>query len=187
MYLFLLPLIFGFASNLASAFTATYSEWWGKKVGTFITILLRDILGIPVWATGFGLAIKAPLSTLDHSSLFTLIVGCFLIIAGCVLITVALISLRLKAAAPSMGDKLIKTGIYSVIRHPIHSGTALEFAGILILWPTLTVGISVVIGCFWIYFQTRLEEKDLIRRIPDYKNYILDVPGFIPKMYFFHS
>jgi protein-S-isoprenylcysteine O-methyltransferase Ste14 len=187
MYLFLLPLIFGFASNLASAFTTTYSEWWGKKTGTFITILLRDVFGIPVWAIGYVLAIRGTHSSIDSFSLFTLIMGCFLFAAGSVIIIIALISLRLKAAAPSMEDKLIKTGIYSLVRHPIHSGTALEFAGLFVIWPTLTVGISVVIGFLWLYFQTKLEEKDLIRRIPDYKNYMLNVPGFIPKMFTFRS
>jgi protein-S-isoprenylcysteine O-methyltransferase Ste14 len=187
MYIFLFPLILGFASNLASAFTTTYSEWWGKRAGTFITILLRDVFGIPVWAIGFVLAIRESLSSLSETGLVILIVGCFLILAGSVIIIVALISLRLKAAAPSVEDQLIKTGIYSLVRHPIHCGTALEFIGLFVILPELNVGISVVIGFLWIYFQTRLEERDLVRRIPEYKNYMSEVPGFIPKIFISRS
>ena len=182
MYFFLLPLIAGFVSNLASAFTTTYSEKWGKHTGTFITILLRDIFGIPVWAIGFVLAIREPSVLLYNSSLLSQITGWLIIAIGAAIIIIALISLRLKAAAPSTEDKLVRTGIYSLVRNPIHSGTALEFAGLFVLLPTLLVGISVVIGLIWIYFQTRLEENDLIRRIPDYKKYMEDIPRFFPNL-----
>jgi protein-S-isoprenylcysteine O-methyltransferase Ste14 len=182
MYYFLIPLILGFGSNLASAFTTTYSERWGKQTGTFVTIILRDVLGIPVWAIGFVLAIREPSSLLYNSSLLSQITGWLIITIGAIIIIIALISLRIKAAAPSTEDKLVKTGIYSFIRHPIHSGTILEFVGLFILWPSLLVGISVVIGFIWIYLQTRLEEKDLIRRIPEYKKYMEDVPRFFPNI-----
>jgi protein-S-isoprenylcysteine O-methyltransferase Ste14 len=180
MYFFLIPLIFGFGSNLASTFTAIYSEKWGKQTGTLITIISRDIFGIPVWAIGFVLAIKEPSTLLYNSSLFSQISGWLIIAIGSIIVIVALISLRLKAAAPSTEDKLVCTGIYSLVRNPIHSGTALEFAGLLILWPTFLVGISVAMGFIWIYLQTRLEEKDLIRRISGYKKYMKEVPRFFP-------
>jgi protein-S-isoprenylcysteine O-methyltransferase Ste14 len=181
MYYFLIFLILGFGSNLASAFTTTYSEKLGKQTGTFITILLRDILGIPVWAIGFLLAIKESSGLLYHSSLFSQIAGWLVIIAGAVVIIIALISIRTKAAAPSVDDSLIKTGIYSLVRHPIHSGTFLEFFGLFILWPSLTVGISCCLGFTWILIQSGFEEKDLIRRIPEYKEYMKKVSRFIPK------
>jgi protein-S-isoprenylcysteine O-methyltransferase Ste14 len=180
MYLFLIPIISGFISNLASAFTTTYSEKWGKQTGTFITIVLRDVLGIPVWAIGFVMAIREPAVLLFPSSEFSQIAGWFVITVGSIFIIIALVGLKIKAAAPSTEDKLVKTGIYSRVRHPIHSGTALEFAGIFVFWPTLFVGIAVIIGFIWIYLQTRLEEKDLVRRLPDYKKYMKDIPRFFP-------
>jgi protein-S-isoprenylcysteine O-methyltransferase Ste14 len=181
MYYFLIPLILGFISNLASAFTTTYSEMWGKQTGTFITILLRDIFGIPVWAIGFVLAIKESSGILYHSSFLSQITGWLIIIAGAIIIVIALLSIRVKAAAPSTGDSLVKSGIYSLIRHPIHSGTFLEFGGLLILWPSLAVAIAVITGIIWIFFQSRFEEKDLIKRIPDYNKYMEEVPRFFPK------
>jgi hypothetical protein len=53
MFIFLVPLMFGFAANLASAFTTAFSRRWGERRGAVITAVLRDILGIPVWVLGF--------------------------------------------------------------------------------------------------------------------------------------
>ena len=180
MYFFLVLLITGFVFNLASAFTTTFSERWGEKTGTFITIILRDILGIPVWAIGFVFAIKDSSGLLYHSSFLSRFTGWLIIALGAIIVIIALISIRGKAAAPSTSDGLIRSGIYSFVRHPIHSGTFLEFAGLFFLWPSLEVGIAVILGTIWIVFQSRFEEKDLIRRIPDYKKYMEDVPRFFP-------
>jgi protein-S-isoprenylcysteine O-methyltransferase Ste14 len=180
MYYWLILLILGFSSNLASAYTTAYSEKWSEKTGTFITIILRDVFGIPVWAVGFVLAIKESVGVLYRSSFLSQVGGWFIIAAGAIIILIALITIRAKAAAPSTSDDLVKSGLYSVVRHPIHCGTIMEFVGLFILWPSVKVGISVIIGFLWIYFQSRLEEKDLLKRISDYKKYMEDVPRFFP-------
>ena len=59
MYLFLVPLLLGFAFNSASAFTAIYSARLGSRGGQLLSALLRDVLGIPVWALGLALAVRA--------------------------------------------------------------------------------------------------------------------------------
>jgi protein-S-isoprenylcysteine O-methyltransferase Ste14 len=183
MYWFLLLLIPGFASNLASAFTLTFSEKWGKKTGTFLTIILRDVTGIPLWAIGFLMAIRASSDLFYEITLPVQIIGWVIIAAGAVIITIALVSIRLKAAAPSTGDTLVNKGIYSMVRHPIHSGTFLEFAGIFILWPSIQTGIASAIGFLWIFIQTKFEEKDLIKRIPEYRDYMNHVPRFFPSLF----
>jgi protein-S-isoprenylcysteine O-methyltransferase Ste14 len=185
MYWFLLPLVLGFTSNVSSAFTTFYSEKWGKARGTLLTIILRDITGIPVWAIGFVLAIRESAEFLYEKSLLTRIAGWIIFSAGAVVIIIALVSIRIKAAAPSTKDTLVKKGIYSVIRHPIHIGTFLEFAGLLILWPSFQTGIASVLGFIWIFIQTKFEEKDLIKRIPEYRDYMKEVPRFFPSIRLF--
>jgi protein-S-isoprenylcysteine O-methyltransferase Ste14 len=180
MFYFLIPLLIGFSSNLASAFTFNYSEKWGRQTGTFVTILLRDIFGIPVWAAGFLLAIRGSEDLLYNETIFNRIAGWGIILAGGMIILFALATIRKKAAAPATGDKLVQTGFYSIIRHPIHSGTFLEFAGLFILWPSLTVGIATLIGTIWIYFQSKFEEMDLEKRIPGYADYKKSTPAFFP-------
>jgi protein-S-isoprenylcysteine O-methyltransferase Ste14 len=180
MYWFLIPLVLGFTSNLASAPTTTYSDKLGKTGGTFITILLRDIFGIPVWAIGFVMAISESTHMLYDVTPMLKIIGWLIIASGGVIIIIALISIRIKAAAPSTQDSLVRDGIYSRVRHPIHSGTFLEFIGLFILWPSLQVGLACALGIIWILLQSRFEEKDLIRRIPEYKEYKSKIPAFVP-------
>jgi protein-S-isoprenylcysteine O-methyltransferase Ste14 len=180
MYYFLIPLFFGFASNLASAFTTAYSGKWGNRAGTVITFLLRNIFGIPVWAAGFVLSVHESTELLFHLSTPGQVIGWFFIAAGCVIIIIALVSIRAKAAAPAVGNNLVNTGIYSLVRHPIHSGTMLEFAGIFVLRPSAYVGIACITGFLWIYLQSLFEERDLLLRIPGYKDYMMHVPRFIP-------
>lgn len=182
MFWFLIPLIFGFTSNAASAFTSYYSEKLGKSEGTLVTIILRDIIGIPVWAIGFILAIRESGEFLYERTLLIQIIGWLIFCIGGMIIIIALISIRIKAAAPSAGDKLVRKGIYSIVRHPIHCGTFLEFVGLFILWPSLQNGIACILGVLWISIQTRFEEKDLIKRIPEYRDYMNQVPRFIPSV-----
>ncbi len=180
MYWFLIPLVLGFASNLASAFTAEYSRRWGKTNGSLITIILRDITGIPVWAIGFVLAISESSQLFYRVTDIHRIAGWAFISVGGIIIIIALMSIRRKAAAPSTSDTLVSRGIYSLIRHPIHSGTLLEFAGLFIIWPSLQVCIACIIGIIWIFLQSRFEESDLLKRIPGYKEYREKVPAFLP-------
>jgi len=181
MYTLMIFIVSGFSSHLASAFTAFYSEKFGEKPGTYICFILRNISGIPLWAYGYFLAIRASDELLYKSSLWIHIIAWSLIIIGGVIIIWALMSIRRKAAVSTLHDSLVNNGVYAKIRHPIHCGTFLEFFGILILYPSYTVGIAFLIGCLWIYLQSRFEEKDLLKRVPGYGNYMLEVPRFIPK------
>jgi protein-S-isoprenylcysteine O-methyltransferase Ste14 len=180
---FAIPLVIGFASDAASAFTTLYSEKWGKARGTLLTIVLRNITGIPVWVTGFVLAIHESEGFLFKISLLTRTTGWLLILTGALIIVTALVRIRLKSAAPSTGDTLVNKGIYSIIRHPIHSGTFLEFTGLFILQPSFQTGLAAVLGCIWIFIQTRFEEQDLIQRIPEYRDYLKQVPRFLPSLF----
>ena len=176
------PAYFRFLVECGKHFYQLYSEKWGKARGTILTFILRNITGIPVWAAGFVLAISES-AGLQHSiSLLAGITGWLLITAGGMIIIIALFSLKTKAAAPSTGDTLIKTGIYSIVRHPIHSGTFLEFIGLFILWPSFPTGVASVLGFIWIFIQTKFEEQDLIKRIPEYRDYLKQVPRFLPSL-----
>ena len=182
-YLFLIPLIVGFACNLASAFTNAFSQRWGQRRGTFVTFMLRNVFGIPVWAIGFGLAIHAPSPALFASPGVVEITAWLVIAAGCSIILIALATIRSRAAMPSTRDVLVQNGIYAHVRHPIHSGTFLEFLGLLLLKPTLTVALACILGSVWVFLQTKLEEFDLLQRMPIYREYMNRVPRFLPRFW----
>jgi protein-S-isoprenylcysteine O-methyltransferase Ste14 len=135
---------------------------------------------MPLWAIGFVLAIREGESLLYNDTLLTTIIGWGLIFSGGIIIISALYTIRGKAAAQSAGDALVYKGLYSIVRHPVYSGTFLEFAGLLILWPSFTVGIAFITGTLWIAVQSKLEELDLQKRIEGYSDYMKITPPFFP-------
>ena len=182
MYLFLIPLMIGFVCNTASAFTTTFSKRWGQSCGSLITFILRNILGIPLWALGYLLAVKTSVTLLFETTLTSKIIGWSLITTGGVIILIALISIRIRAGVPSVSDSLVRTGLYQRVRHPIHIGTILEFAGIFLLFPTQPVALACGLGIVWIMIQTKCEEHDLMQRLPEYREYMQQVPRFLPRL-----
>jgi len=181
MILFLVPLLFGFCCDLASAFTGFYSRRLGDEWGTAVTLGLRGVLGLPVWALGFALAIRAPSPPIFSPGLATRLIGWALIAAGGALIGAGLIPLGHRMFLPSAGDRLIESGPYSVIRHPMDAGAGLVFVGLFVLTPTLAVAIAGGLGLIWLALQTRAEEIDLLGRLPAYRDYMNRVPALIPR------
>jgi protein-S-isoprenylcysteine O-methyltransferase Ste14 len=182
MFLFLIPLLVGFVFNSLSAFTAEFSRRFGDRVGSLLTILLRDVLGIPVWAAGFFLAAWTSSPFLFKPAPGVKAAGWILIAAGGLIILAALVTIRLRSMAPSTRDSLAQSGIYDRVRHPIHSGTFLEFLGVFLVRPSVTVGLACALGVIWVLIQTMCEERDLLQRIPEYREYMDRVPRFFPRI-----
>ncbi len=178
----LIPLVLGFGINAASAFTTVYSRWWGDRGGKLATVLLRDILGIPLWVIGLVLAVRAPSPLLFQPSAVTRVVSWVLLGLGAVLQILALAALRQKAAAPSVHDTLVRHGPYGHIRHPIYAGVLLQFLAIVLVQPRLASLIACAIGTGWAVLQARLEELDLLQRLPEYRDYMAKVPRFLPSL-----
>jgi protein-S-isoprenylcysteine O-methyltransferase Ste14 len=182
MFQFLFPLLIGFALNSASAFTSFYSRQWGERGGRLASMILRDVVGIPVWAIGYLLAARAASAMLFNPVIISSTLGWLLILAGAAVIFVGLLSLRWRAVTPSVEDTLVVHGLYAHIRHPLYSGMMLELVGLFLLLPTLTVLVACVLGVVWVMIQARLEEVDLVERLPDYKEYMQRVPRFVPRL-----
>ena len=180
--LLIILLIIGFVCDTASAFTSAFSKRWGKSRGSFITFILRNVLGIPVWVLGFLLAVRMHAKLFYEPALMVRIFGWLMLAVGGAIILMALVSIRTRAAAPAVGDHLVQTGLYNRVRHPIHLGTLLEFAGILVLVPKPAVAIACALGVVWVMVQTMCEEQDLLQRIPEYREYMKQVPRFMPRL-----
>lgn len=182
MFSFILPLVLGFSFNLASAFTTVYTKRYGERRGTFISALLRNVLGIPVWAFGIVLAVRASSIWLFQRSFLSNLLGWVLLSLGGVIILSSLATLRSRSAAPNINDQLANTKIYARVRHPIYSGAFLEFTGQFLIVPSLEVAIASLLGVIWLFLQTWFEEIDLLNRIPEYREYMSNVPRFIPRL-----
>jgi protein-S-isoprenylcysteine O-methyltransferase Ste14 len=182
MDFFLIPLLTGFAFNWASAFTHFYSTRLGERAGKFVSFVLRNILGIPVWVYGFILAFRKPASPLFIPGPATDALGSLLIVAGTIPIIWGLLMLRLRSFRPAEKDTLVTRGIYNHIRHPIYAGVLLDFIGGMLLKPTSPALLACILGWGYIFVQARLEEIDLVVRIPGYRQYMQQVPRFFPRL-----
>lgn len=178
----LILLLLGFACDAASAFTAAFSRRWGARRGQWVTFLLRNVLGIPLWVIGLGLAVRSPSPSLFESSPLLEGLGWVLLAAGCAVQLLALASIRTRAAKPSVADALVEHGVYRHIRHPIYAGLLLEFAALVLVKPRRLVALACTLGMLWAYLQARLEELDLLQRMPAYRDYLGRVPRFIPRL-----
>ena len=183
MFFFLIPLILGFVLAGASAFTAAYSRWWGEAGGRIATSILRNFLGIPLWLLGFLLAWIQPAAPFFSPSGMSFVLGWSLILAGSVPVLWGHVQLGWRTHMPSVRDTLVRNGLYAYVRHPIYSGGLLIFTGLALLKPTLTVALASGLAGVFFVVQARLEEIDLVQRLPQYREYMKQVPRFFPRLW----
>ncbi len=82
-----------------------------------------------------------------------------------------------------IADGINKTGMYSLLRHPLYLGNFLMWLGIGLLTENVWFNIFFILS-FWLYYERIMyaEETFLIKKFGDeYTNWSKDVPPFIPK------
>ena len=88
----------------------------------------------------------------------------------------------LKVAETHRTEKIVTTGVYSIVRHPQYFGGLLAHVGvsfILSAWYSLLVTPLIVV---LVYLVSKKEEKELIREfVKEYKDYTKKVPMLIPR------
>ena len=181
MYRFLMPLLAGFALAGASAFTAAFSRRWGVRGGQIATSVLRNLLGIPLYFLGLVLAWQAPAPLLFDSGNATQVAAWLLIAAGSIPVVAGHLQLGWSTHMPSMRDSLVTTGLYAHVRHPIYAGGLVVFVGLALLHPTVAFALACALSCAFFVVQARLEEIDLIERLPEYREYLREVPALLPR------
>ena len=74
------------------------------------------------------------------------------------------------------GQKVIDTGLYAYVRHPMYTGFILFILGTnLWLGTYLSFAISVIALTVGLYFRIRVEEKTLINELDGYQDYLKKV------------
>ncbi len=89
----------------------------------------------------------------------------------------------LKVAETHRAEKVVTTGIYSVIRHPQYLGSLLAHLAISILLSALYSLLLTPLLIVYIYLIAWKEEKELVKEFgQEYEEYQGRVPMFIPKL-----
>lgn len=79
--------------------------------------------------------------------------------------------------------KVIRKGVFSVVRHPIYLSEILFYLGLLLLSMSLAGTLVWLMTIGFLHYISRHEEKLLLARFgKDYKQYMQDVPMWIPRL-----
>lgn len=80
--------------------------------------------------------------------------------------------------------ELVRSGPYSLVRHPVYTGLALHFAGVCLATGNLLLIAGTVLVSFpAFYLRARAEERLLRDRFgAEYVAYARRVPMFVPRM-----
>ncbi len=141
------------------------------QVGLFALLALAGTLG-PAWGD--------PWLAIGRAA------GAGLLLAGVLVACLGLIGLRENLTAvprPVDGGRLVETGIFGVVRHPIYSGIVVAAAG----WGLVTAspGALLVAAGLGVFFdlKSRREEAWLLAAYPGYADYQRRVRKLIPFVY----
>ncbi len=134
----------------------------------------------------FALILLAPTVDTFPFPLWLRVIGVVFVLAGGMLGTLGLFSLGKSLSPfpkPIEGGRLVRSGVYGWVRHPIYSGLILGTLGWSLLTETL-LGIALVVGLF-IFFdlKSRREERWLAETYPEYVDYKKQVKKLIPGVY----
>jgi protein-S-isoprenylcysteine O-methyltransferase Ste14 len=145
--------------------------WVAIQFVLFVALALAGSLG-PVWGDPW-LAIGR-------------VVGAVLIGAGILVAGLGLLGLRENLTAvprPVADGRLIDTGVYGLVRHPIYSGIVLAAVGWgLFAASPASLIVAALLGAFF-DLKSRREEAWLVAAYPAYADYRRRVRKLIPYLY----
>lgn len=158
-------------------------DWWKGRRGEWYVVLQailialilvgpHTVAGLPPWP-----AALAPAS---------LVAGVLLVAAGMVVSILAALHLGSNLTPlpqPRDNARLVVTGLYRLVRHPIYCGILLMAIGwALFVQGWLTLAYALVLVVFF-DIKSRREEIWLMQRFPDYAEYRRHVRKLIPFIY----
>ncbi len=163
--------------------THIHEHWWQGRRGEWLVVVQvclmalvflgpREVPGRSAWPFPFP------------AECWT--AGCVLMLVGSALFLAGLVRLGpglTPLPYPKDDATLIQTGPYAIVRHPIYcGGLVLALGWALVIQGWLTVGYVVVLFVFF-DFKSRLEERWLVERFPEYRRYQQRVRKLVPFLY----
>ena len=115
-----------------------------------------------------------------------IVLGVFLSVAGAVIGILGVRHLgrnRSPHPQPLPGSNLVRSGIFSLIRHPLYSSLILLTFGWAIWWNSVAAFLTAATLAMLLDQKARLEERYLNAQFPQYGDYAARVRRFLPGIY----
>lgn len=97
--------------------------------------------------------------------------------------TLALGRNRTPFPKPRSDSRLVKAGIYSLVRHPLYASLIALSFGWACLWESKLGAVLALVQAILLDFKARREERWLITQFPEYAAYTAKVRRLIPWVY----
>ena len=116
-------------------------------------------------------------------SLLRIVLGSLLVCSGTALAILALSRLGRSFSMMPEARRLVTTGFYSIVRHPMYLSEEIAIAGIVIQ-SQFPYALALFTIHLWIQIQRmKNEERVLQKTFPEYENYKLQTARLIPHVY----
>jgi protein-S-isoprenylcysteine O-methyltransferase Ste14 len=84
---------------------------------------------------------------------------------------------------PSAGSRLVQTGIYGLMRHPLYTAVVCGSVGWSLVWQSWPALLAALALAPLLDAKARKEERWLRQQFPEYAGYELRVRRFVPWVY----
>ncbi len=154
---------------MSDSFTARGGLW----------VLGQSILMLAVLALGVAFRGHWAGATSGWVGAFLAAAGAWFGIAG----VLALSTNRTAFPKPRAGSRLVQSGIYGLVRHPLYASVILLAAAWCFLWRSAPACVATVAIIILLDAKARREERWLREMFADYAAYAQRVRRFIPWVY----
>lgn len=149
----------------------------GWVAGQMLLVFLEGVVSAPALAAMPPRSIPAWISAAGGVGL--MLVGAWTLVRG-----MRALGANLSACPmPLPGGRLVQTGVYAEIRHPIYAGVVALAVGWAFLLASLPALVVAALLAVWHDLKARREEAWLVERLPGYDAYRRRTSRFVAGLY----
>ncbi len=106
-------------------------------------------------------------------------------VIGVVIIILSMLQLNKSLSpfpTPKKNSKLITTGLFKYVRHPIYTGILITAFFLAFYFNSGFKMLIFILLLILFYYKSKFEERELIQKFPEYESYRASTGRFFPKI-----